>query len=185
MPKLAKKIAKKAEQATANHGSTGSFELLPRGKYYATLTAVTEQENNFNEEEWSAEFSELVHIATGKAYSGRQWLRLAMPQDPDAVPDDYEPRDKKKSKAEAWAALQEDRYARLKAFFESLGYTADSDTDEMVEDEAKGILNVGVRTINSGARKGEKVNAVYGIEPVPDDFDPESLESDEDSDDDF
>jgi hypothetical protein len=185
MPKLAKKIAKKAEQATANHGNSGSFEPLPRGKYHATLTAVTEDQDNFGNDIWTAEFSDLQHISTGKKYGGRQWLRLQMPQDADEVPSDYEPRDKKKSKKEAWADLQEDRYARLKAFFESLGYTADSDTDEMVDDEAKAILNIGIATIQSGERKGEKTNRIYGIEPVPEDFDPESLESDEDNDDDF
>jgi hypothetical protein len=186
MPKLAKKTQSAVKKAEAAKPS--SYELLPRGKYVGTLAAVTEEDTDFGPR-WVAEFSELTHVVSGESYPGRQWYNMPLPQDPDKVPDDFEPRQRrgqKRSKKEAWAEMQDFRVSVLKSFFESMGYTEDTDTDEMVEEEAKAILTVVQEAAKSGARKGEKFNRVKGLEALPADFElPEPSEDDDDEDDEF
>ncbi len=175
MPKLNKKQQKAVSNADAQHGG-GGFELIPAGKYLATLTAVTDGTDNFGNDRWEAEFSTITSTKDGKVYPGRQWMNLEVPQDPEAVPSDYKPRDPKKgSSAEQWAHLQTVRNGRIRAFFESFGYTVDTDTDEMVEEEAKALITIGQRTRQQGDRKGERFNLITGIDEVPEDLDVDDL----------
>lgn len=51
----------------------------------------------------------------------------------------------------------------LKAVYESLGFTLDSDTDEMCGSSCRGLVSVG--TINTGPRKGEKNNNLDRVMP--------------------
>ena len=188
MPKLAGKMQKDVKGAEAAKPS-GNFELIPRGKYVATLTAVTEEDSDFGVR-WVAEFSEITHPTTGDKQPGRQWFNIPMPQDVKDVPDDYEPQQrrgqKKQTKAEAWASLQEYRVSTLKAFFDAMGYTEDTDTDEMVDDGAKALITISQRTAKQGARKGDRFNFVGGLEPIPEDLEiPESDDSEDDSTDEF
>lgn len=186
MPKLPKKTqgaVSKSEAAKPNSG----FDLIPRGKYVGTLTAVTEEDTDFGVR-WVAEFSTLTHPVTGEVYPGRQWYNMPLPQDKKQVPDDYEPRQrrgqKRQSKAESWAELQDYRVSVLKAFYDALGYTEDTDTDEMVDDEAKALISINITTAKSGARKGDKFNRVGGVEAVPEDLEIPDPEDSEDEDDD-
>lgn len=183
MPKLAKKTQSAVSKSEAAKSNAG-YDLIPRGKYIATLTAVTEEDTDFGPR-WVAEFSEITNPVTGDVMPGRQWFNMPLPQDPKKVPADYEPRPRrgeKRTKAEAWAELQEFRTSVLKAFFDAMGYTEDTDTDEMVDDEAKAQIAIIQETAKSGNRKGDRFNRVKGVEPVPEDLeipDPEENEEDE------
>ncbi len=182
------KLAKKTQSAVSKSEAAkpqGGYDLIPRGKYVATLTAVTEEDTAFGPR-WVAEFSDITNPVTGDVQPGRQWYNMPLPQDPKKVPSDYEPRARrgqpKQSKAEAWESAQEYRTSVLKAFFDAMGYTEDTDTDEMVDDEAKGLITIVQETAKSGNRKGERFNRVKGVEPVPEDMeipDPEDAEEDE------
>lgn len=182
MPKLNKKMTKQVKEAEIRDPGSGSFEPIPAGKYLATLVGVEERDNAFGEKSWSAEFTDLINIRTGETAPGRQWFNMDLPN--ETMPDDYEPRKVKKgqTRQEAWDALQQVRASQIHAFFEALGYEVDSDTDEMIDEKA--ILVVGIRTIQSGTRKGERTNFVRGILAVPDDLDIDAL-GDGDEDDDF
>lgn len=186
MPKLAKKTQSAVSKSEAAKPS-GGYDLIPRGKYVATLSAVTEEDTDFGPR-WVAEFSEITNPVTGDAQPGRQWYNMPLPQDPKKMPSDYEPRARrgeKRTKAEAWAEMQEYRTSVLKAFFDAMGYTEDTDTDEMVDDEAKGLITIVQETAKSGNRKGERFNRVKGVEPVPDDMDIPNPEEADDEDSEF
>lgn len=185
MPRLAKKTQSAVSKSEA--AKIGSYDLIPRGKYVATLTAVTEEDTDFGPR-WVAEWSDIT-ATTGDRYPGRQWYNMPLPQDKKKVPEDYEPRPRrgqaKQTKAESWADLQDFRASVLKAFFDAMGYTEDTDTDEMVDEEAKGLITIVQETAKSGNRKGEKFNRVKGVESVPDDLEiPDEPEDDEEDDDD-
>lgn len=67
---------------------------------------------------------------------------------------------------------------KLKEVFDAFGYTADSDTDEMVGERCK--IAVTQRVIEKGARAGETGNNVDRCIPISDDdTDAESDEDDE------
>lgn len=173
MPKLAAKVRKQVEKAEA---VSGGFEPLTPGKYVAELSDVEARTSNAGAPMWVAEFTE-IHDLDGERQPGRQWYNLMLPQ--DKMPEDYQPKSGKKSPEEAWEAYQNLSKGRLKAFFEAFGYTVDSDTDEMIGERC--VIQVGVRTIQSGARAGEQTNQVNGVFPL-DSVDYEGGE-DEDEDD--
>lgn len=188
MPKLDKKTQKKVGKAEAAVPRNTAFTPIKPGKYAARLTGVSEDETPWGDTQWTAEFSE-IHSLKGEKQPGRQWYRLSMPQDPDEVPESWTPRKRngeKRSKKEMWKDQQEYRESALKAFFDAAGYTPDSDTDEMVEDGAVMLITIRVETAQSGSKKGERVNRVTGVEPLPEgvDFDSLLAGSDDDSGDD-
>lgn len=173
MPKLNKKMAKTV--AAAEQVST-EFEILPAGKYQATLVDVeVETHPNYpdNVTVWSASFKNLKNYRTGKEYPGRQWLRLNIVTD-EKMPAKYPNGEDK------WETFVRMANGQLKAFFENMGYEADSDTDEMIDEPA--FLSIDVRTAQKGKRAGEKVNEVRGVVPFPEDFDPDAEGDDEDDD---
>ncbi|ASZ74356.1 hypothetical protein SEA_KINGBOB_42 [Arthrobacter phage KingBob] len=169
MPKLPKKVAAAVESAEA---ISGDFPLLEVGFYYAQLADVEVQDGNYAPV-WNLTFENLHKVTTGEKASGKQWLRLNVVTE-EKAPANYTGGDKK------WAAFHNMSKGQLKSFFEGFGYTPDSDTDEMIGEWAQ--IKVGVRTIQSGERKGEKVNDVKSISQVPDDFDATDLvDADEDT----
>lgn len=162
MPKLNKKIAKNIQNS--EQVST-EFELLPDGKYVGTLAEVTtEDHGNYpnNMSTWVARFNNLVNYKTGKKYPGSQWLRLTVVTD-ESMPGNYT---KTEDKWETYVRMSN---GQVKGFFENMGYTADSDTDEMIGEQA--MLNIGHRTMSTGKRAGEVTNDVKGVVEFPEDFD--------------
>lgn len=156
MPKLAAKVRKNVEKAEA---VSGGFELLKPGKYVAELSGVEAKLSNAGNPVWSAEFNE-IHALDGERQPGRQWYNLNLPQ--DKMPDDYKPGpNSKKSPEDAWESYQALCNGRLKAFFEAFGFSVDSDTDEMIGERV--VLQIGVRTIQNGPKKGEDTNTVNGV----------------------
>lgn len=153
MPKLAAKVRKKVEKATA---VSGEFEPLKPGKYIATLNEVDARNSNAGNPMWVAEFGDIENL-DGETQPGRQWYNLNLPTT-DTPPEGYT---KGKDKWEQYQRLCE---GRLKAFFEAFGFTEDSDTDEMVGDQV--VIILGVRTITNGPRAGERTNSVNGVAPL-------------------
>lgn len=160
MPKLDKKTAKTVNKAEAVHGG-GNFEPLEPGEYIAKLRDVTVRDNpdKYGQTQWSAEFDSLHSVETKTPAPGRQWMNLTIPHGGD-MPDNYT------NGATKWESYQNMTYGRLKAFFESFGYTVDSDTDEMLGDYA--VISVRQRTIQSGVREGQITNEVSGIRSLDD-----------------
>jgi hypothetical protein len=153
MPKLSNQITETVESAEASSG----FELIKPGKYAAKLSGVEARETNAGNPMWVAEFSDIT-AADGTTIPGRQWYNLNLPLDPNVVPANYPKTPEKYAQAQALSA------GRLKAFFEAFGYTADSDTDEMIGETA--VITVGVRVISSGTRQGEEANEVRKVETI-------------------
>lgn len=153
MPKLNAKLKKKVEKAEA---VTGEFEPLKAGKYIGTLSEVEAKNSAAGNPMWVAEFTDLENL-DGDTQPGRQWYNLNLPTS-DTPPDYYEKGEEK------WVQYQRMCEGRLKAFFEAFGYTVDTDTDEMVGEQC--VLIIGVRTIKTGERAGERTNSVNGVAPL-------------------
>jgi hypothetical protein len=167
MPKLNKKMAAAAEAAEI---STGDFPLLDPGYYYVQLAEVEVKDGNFAPR-WSAVLSNIHHAETLAEIPGRQWYNINVPGDGPA-PANYTKGDK------TWANFQAMSLSQLHGFFEAFGYSTDSDTDEMVGEWAK--AKVVIKTIDGGARKGEKTNEVRSLVPVEEDFDPTQFDVEND-----
>lgn len=150
MPKLSARDRKKVEKSEA---VGGGFEPLKPGKYVATLSGVEAKKSAAGNPMWVAEFDN-IHNLDGEKQPGRQWYNLNLPTT-DTPPDGYE------KGAEKWAQYQALCAGRIKAFFEAFGFTEDSDTDEMIGEQI--VLQIGVRTIQNGARVGEATNSVNGV----------------------
>lgn len=150
MPKLAAKDRKKVEKSEA---VGGGFEPIKPGKYIAELSEVEAKKSAAGNPMWVAEFTNIKSL-DGEDVPGRQWYNLNLPTS-DTPPEDYEKGEEK------WLQYQGLCSGRIKAFFESFGYTPDSDTDEMIGDRV--VLQIGIRTIQNGDRKGESTNTVNGI----------------------
>jgi hypothetical protein len=159
MPKLAAKVRKKVEKAKA---VSGGFEPMPAGKYVATLSEVEATTSAAGNPMWKTVWTDLTNL-DGEEFPGRQWYNLMLPQ--DTMPEDYRPGpSSKKSPEDAWEAYQALCEGRLKAFFEAFEMTIDSDTDEMIGERA--VLQVGIRTIQKGAKAGELTNDVNNVLPL-------------------
>jgi hypothetical protein len=158
MPKLAAKVKKKVEKAKA---VSGEFEPMKPGKYIATLNEVEAKKSNAGNAMWAVTFSDIESL-DGEAQPGRLFTNLMMPI--DEMPEDYKPKSSKKSPEEAWETYQDLVNGRIKSFFEAFGFTVDSDTDEMIGEKC--VVQVGVRTINSGVKKGQQGNEVNAILPL-------------------
>lgn len=157
MPKLAAKDRKKVAKAEA---TKGGFDLIPPGKYIAELTGVESKISGNGNPMWVAEFSSITG-PDGTVFPGRQWYQMMLPTT-DTPPDGYTPGGKEKDPQKAWDMYQGLCAGRLKAFFEAFGYDESSDTDEMIGERV--VLRIGVRTIQSGNRKGEDANNVNDVE---------------------
>lgn len=153
MPKLNQGLAQAVGEAEAVHG----FGLIEPGKYVARLAEVRADTTSAGNPMWVCEFQD-IRTLDGQRVPGRQWWNLNLPLDPNTPPANYE------KGPEKWAQAQGLSAGRLKAFFDAFGYTSDSDTEEMIGEEA--VITIGVRTIQQGARQGEKANQINDIEPL-------------------
>ena len=153
MPKLDKTMVKAVESAEI---TGGDFALIEPGRYFATLAKVDVRDGNYGGAQWSAEFNEITDV-NGKRLPGRQWLNLNLPV-AGAMPASYTNGEDK------WQKFQAVSAARLKQFFEAFGYTTDSDTDEMIGETA--VIEIEIRTIQNGPRRGEQVNSVKNVLPA-------------------
>lgn len=172
MPKLDSKTASAVDGTEPNHG--GDFEPLEPGKYLARLSnvEVRDEKNTYGAIQWVAEFEE-IHSMEGEKQPGRQWLNLTLPSSAKP-PANYA------NGPDKWEKYQNLLRGRLAAFFEAFGYTPDSDTDEMLGEWA--VITLGVRTIQKGAREGQRTNEVKDIGPVPEDVElPEVEDGSEDA----
>lgn len=152
MPKLDPKIT--GQVATAENTGGGDYALIEPGRYFATLNNVEVREGKYGPQ-WSAEFGEIT-TAAGERQPGRQWLNLNVPVDGHMHPNYQNGEDK-------WMKFQAVNRSRMREFFESFGYTVDSDTDEMIGEQA--VIEIEIRTIQSGPRTGERVNSVKSVHP--------------------
>lgn len=132
MPKLAKKIAQKANAAELKDGDLS--QPLPPGRYIGKL--------------------EEVEVKEGEKGEYWQWtFKLTEPKGENR-------------KAWVYTTLADGAEWKLKEVFTALGYSADSDTDEMIGESC--LLSLTTRTISTGDRKGEKSNQVAKCLPLDD-----------------
>lgn len=153
MPKLDPTVTKQVATAETNAGS-GEYALIEPGRYFATLNNVEVREGKYGPQ-WSAEFGEIIS-AQGETQPGRQWLNLNVPVEGHMSPAYQNGEDK-------WMKFQSVNRSRMRQFFEAFGYTVDSDTDEMIGEQA--VIEIEIRTIQSGPRTGERVNSVKQVMP--------------------
>jgi len=103
--------------------------ILPAGLYKATLFSVEDGANFSGEPQWVAHFGDLVSVDGARYPLDLQRLYLDMP-DPRVVgrpvPRDIDEAHRK------FLSAQFRRLGDLRSFFEAFGYTADSDTDEII-----------------------------------------------------
>lgn len=183
MPKLQSKMAKRVSEAEVQ---TGDFPVWAPGKYIAELAAVEarvgkESGNDY----WSVEFNNVVSL-DGEEQTGRIWMNLGLPNpNVKAVPEAYQPsaaalKRAEGDRAKAYASGQAFVAGRLHGFFEAFGYTADSDTDEMIGERC--VIQVGVETQQRGAGAGKERNVVNNVFPLDS---VSAVAVDDDDDDDF
>jgi hypothetical protein len=154
VPKLDKKTRAATEKAEA-WGEGGGFALLPEGRYAGRLTKVDEREARSATQfpSWSWEFRHL-HNEDGEEQRGRMWNNTSM--SPKAL-------------------------GNLKAQFEALGFTLDSDTDEMIGEWC--VLYVTQEVQTQGKNAGKTVNRVNGVAAFDEsewDFEPSEVAADKD-----
>lgn len=172
MPKLNTKLANKVQNAEPVHDA--GFELLPAGPYLARLRSVEARQSTNGHPQWSVRWEE-IHNFDHERFPGMQFMDLNLPQ--DKMPASY---DKGQDK---WDKYQRMCEGRLAAFFEALGYTADSDTDEMLGEWA--VIVVSQSTIQRGPKQGEKRNEVRDVQAIPDDLEIPEVDDDYDSEETF
>lgn len=153
MPKLDATLLKVVETADT---SAGEFTLIEPGRYFATLQKVEVLDANYGGSRWSAEFGEITSVE-GKRLPGRQWYNLNLPVAGE-MPATYGNGEDK------WQKFQAVSASKMKQFFEAFGYTSDSDTDEMIGEKA--VIEIEIRTIQNGPRRGESVNGIKNVFPL-------------------
>ncbi len=165
MPKLTAKDRKKVKAAES---VSGTFEPWPAGKYVGTLSEVEARTSQAGNKMWNITYTDCVNM-DGESFPGRQWYTLMLPQ--DERPDDYKPgpNSKEQDPEKAWEIYQNIVAGRISAWYEAHGYTEDTDTDEMLGEQA--VLQIGIETIQKGAKAGEKTNRVNAVKPLPEDWD--------------
>lgn len=156
MPKLSKAVAKEV-QATKAWSGEGGRSLLPEGRYAGRLAKVVEYpaKSKTQFDTWRWEFRHL-HDEEGTESRGQQ---------------------------SSFTSLSPKARGNLTAHFNALGFTADSDTDEMVGEWA--VLFIVQEIAERGKNEGKMVNRVAGVsEFVADDwdFEPDSIPEDADED---
>lgn len=154
MPKLNKKLQAEAAKAEAWKGE--GRRLLPEGRYAGRLAKVTEYQKSQGYDTWGWQFRHL-HGEDGVEIRGQQT---------------------------SFTSLSPKAAGNLRAHYEALGYSLDSDTDEMIGEWA--VLFIVQETAERGKRAGQLVNNVAGIsefDPDDWDFNPEDIPADKDEDD--
>ena len=148
------KLPKKdAQETAATDAWTSGPRLLPEGRYAARLQKVTEREGR-EYPQWSWWFTQL-HDVEGNTYPGTQFLNTS---------------------------LSPKARGGLRQAFDALGYTPDSDTDEMIGEWA--VLYVTQEVAQQGQRAGQTTNRVSSVSPFDEtewDFDPATVPADKPS----
>lgn len=141
------KLTKKQAQEVEKAEAMGGGFLLEPGRYAARLRSVTVRDG----EEfpyWIWEF-EAIHNEDGDPKPGRQWNNTS---------------------------LSPKSRGFMKATFEAFGYSADSDTDEMIGEWV--VLYIDQETQTQGKNAGRQRNTVTRLaefDPDEWDFDPEEV----------
>lgn len=172
MAKLNAAEAQKVQNTEPVRG--GAFELLPAGSYLARLRSVEARQSTNGHPQWSVRWEE-IHDFDHERYPGMQFMDLNLPQ--AKMPSNYE------KGPDKWEKYQGMCRGRLSAFFDALGYTADSDTDEMIGEWA--VIVVSQTTIQRGPKQGEKRNEVRDVQPIPDDVEIPEVEDEFDEEETF
>lgn len=165
MPKLNTKVQRYVDKQEASFGSSG-FEVIPDPKVIGTLEEVREEEGKNGVTRWVLVFGSLVNLA-GKEYSGKLFHRLSIPGG-STPPAEWRVWSKNEDITDTLSAAEVkerwletiERWAGLvRGFFEVVGYTTDSDTDEMVGEK------FGLNLVIEGhyQDKTRKVNRVTGF----------------------
>lgn len=135
------KLTKAVAKQVNDADAASGFEPYPEGRYAAQLRSVTQKEGK-EYPYWSWEFHN-IHDTSGKLMPGRMWNNTSL--SPNSV-------------------------GFLKSTFEAFGYTADSDTDEMIGEWV--VLYITQEVISSGPKAGQFSNSVRSLtEFNPDDWD--------------
>jgi hypothetical protein len=156
MPKLNPTQAKTIERAKPV--TQGGFEPHPEGWYIGKLADVSATTANSGTAMWAIEWSNLRDLE-GNEIPGRQFFNLMMPSKLKA---DWKVDDPKRE--EKWVSYQERVKGQIHAFFLAHGYTVDSDTDEMLGEDA--LIYLTVKTQQQGKNAGQLRNEVDGFKPV-------------------
>lgn len=158
MPKLNATQVKAVEKVAPQLGN--SFEPHPPGKYIGRLKSVEAKTSTNNNPMWAIAWDN-IRTLEGDEIAGQQFFNLNFPtsKEPKA---DWKPQDPKR--LEKWTSYQERCKAQIHGFFVAHGYTADSDTDEMLGEDC--VLDVGIETQQAGARAGQARNVVNGFLPL-------------------
>lgn len=185
MPKLTAAQAKGITKVEPELGRPG-FEPLPTGRYVGRLSDVTAKMSKNNNPIWNVEWDNIRGL-DGEEFGGRQFYTLNFPTSakrPAGWGEDNAA-SKKKSPDERWADYQTSCKARLHGFFTAHGYTTDTDTDEMINDEAECILEIGQETQREGARAGQLRNVINGFLPLDEETAAAAASEDDEDDDEF
>lgn len=166
MPKLAKKMQKQVKEAEA--ASTEGYEPLPAGWYIATLSEVEEKiAESTGADMWGVVMEDLEDLE-GNEQPGKQFTNLVLPGDDDDMPEDYKGPAKGLRKGqtleEAWANRNAFLSGKIKQFFEAFGYSADSDTEEILGERC--AIKLSIVTIGAGKRKGERGNQIEAFDSI-------------------
>lgn len=162
MPKLSKAQANTIEKSEAILGST-RFEPLEPGRYIGRLAEVEARMSSNNNPLWSCTFDNIRGL-DGEEHPGRQFYTLNFPTKAVRPKGWGEDKESKKSPDQRWADYQERCKGLLHGFFTALGFTTDSDTDEMIGEDC--VLDISIETIKEGDRAGQKTNRVQGLLPL-------------------
>lgn len=129
-----------AKKVAAAEASNGGSFLLPEGRYAARLLEVESRQGQKGEY-WTWLLTDL-HDTEGTRHPGKQWHNTS---------------------------LSDASFGFLKAVFEAFGYTADSDTEEILGEWV--TIHLVQEQIARGQRAGEMTNRVRSLAPFnPEDF---------------
>ncbi len=128
------KLSPKAAKQVESSEAASGYVLLDEGRYAAQLKNVTQKEGA-DHPYWVWEFHNL-HDQEGNRHPGRMWNNTSL-----------------SPKASGF----------LKATFDAFGYTADSDTAEMIGEWV--VLYIIKSVIPSGSRAGQESNKVRQVLP--------------------
>lgn len=123
------KLPKKTQEAAEQAEDSGGFAALPEGKYLCVLDDVQTDGSGPAGPYWTWVWK--IHPDNGEHEGRMLWDVISL------------------SEKAAW---------KVKQVFEALGYSLDSDTDEMIGEAA--VLVVSQRVIERGKRQGEMGNQV-------------------------
>jgi len=127
------------QQQVANAPESGAFGPAPEGIYTVKLRQV--EVRGDDNPYWSTEWEIVADAAGDQTYAKRRLFENI--------------------------SLGEKSAWKMRQFFDAMGYTYDSDTDEMIGDVCQAV--VVQREIEQGKRKGQIGNEIERWMPLPED----------------